>query len=64
MNRYKITFTSLSGLTDDRAEEFFSDAQAIAYAQANARGRRAQVYADDGRLVYDSRKVQGMDDEP
>ena len=51
MNRYKITFTSISGLTDDRAEEFFSDAQAIAYAQANARGRRAQVYADDGRLV-------------
>ena len=48
MNRYKITFTSISGLTDDREEEFFSDAQAIAYA----RGRRAQVYADDGRLVY------------
>lgn len=61
---YKITFTTLFGYTDDREEEFANDDQAIGYATAHAKGRRAQVYDQVGRLVHDSRKVVGMDDKP
>jgi hypothetical protein len=63
MNRYKITFTALSGESDERGIECDSDAQAAEYAQANAHGRRARVYATDGRLVHDSQTVQ-EEEEP
>lgn len=63
MPRYKITFTTLFGYTDEREEEFTGDGPAIAYATVHARGRRAQVNDLAGRLIHDTRKVTG-EDEP
>jgi hypothetical protein len=62
MSRYKITFTTLSGDSDEREIDCDSDAQAAEYAQAHAHGRRVRVYAADGRLVHDSQTVQ--EEEP
>jgi len=62
MDRYKITFTTLSGDSEEREIESDSDAQAAEYAQANAHGRRARAYARDGRLVHDSQTIQ--EEEP
>jgi hypothetical protein len=61
MSRYKITFTGLSGDSEDREIDGDSDAQATEYAQAHAQGRRARVYAADGRLVHDSQTLQQQD---
>jgi hypothetical protein len=51
MDRYKITFTTSSGDSEEREIDCDSD------AQANAHGRRALVYATEGRLVHDSQTV-------
>lgn len=56
MDRYKITFTTSSGDSEEREIDCDSD------AQANAHGRRARVYASNGRLVHDSQTVQ--EEEP
>ena len=62
MDRYKITFSTSSGDSEEREIDCDSDAQAAEYAQANAHGRRARVYAGDGRLVHDSHTVR--EEEP
>jgi hypothetical protein len=62
MDRYKITFTTSSGDSEEREIGCDSDAQAAEYAQANAHGRRALVYATEGRLVHDSQTVH--EEEP
>ena len=62
MDRYKITFTTSSGDSEEREIDCDSDAQAAEHAQANAHGRRARVYASDGRLVHDSQTIQ--EEEP
>jgi hypothetical protein len=61
MNRYKITFSTLFGYTDDHEETFATDDQAIGYATAYAKGRRARVYDQAGRQIHDNRKVTGED---
>ena len=61
MPRYKITFTSISGLADDREGEFAYDGDAIAYATMHAKGRRAHVHGETGRQIHDNRKVTGED---
>jgi hypothetical protein len=59
MNRYKITFSTLFGYTDDREETFATDDQAIGYATAYAKGRRAQVYDQAGRQIHETGRLPG-----
>ena len=58
---YKISFSTLFGYTDDHQEPFPTDAQAVAYATKQAKGRRVQVYNQAGQLIHDNQKATGED---